>query len=119
MFSKAASLVLFFCVCLTAQTLNHRIDLSPDSPVALLSDNFENSNATAQGGAYVMDIHATLSLRNSGQKRIRGAMLVVYAQEVTPGGKGSVAAPTLDVAPGDTFSVRIDTQLRSALAPTG
>jgi hypothetical protein len=32
----------------------------------------------------------------------------VLAQEVTPGGKASVAVPSLNVASGETFPVRVD-----------
>jgi hypothetical protein len=55
-------------------------------------------------------------LRNSSQKRIRSVTLVVMAQDVTPGGKGSVSVPSLDVAPSETFPLRIDLPL---LRPLG
>jgi len=92
------------------QTLSHKIDLPTDSPVALLSADFSNSKATARGGAYVVDVYASLSLRNTTQRRIRGITLAVYAQDVAPG-KGSVSVPSLDVAPGAAFSVRIENHL--------
>jgi hypothetical protein len=76
--------------------------------VALLSAS--NSKATARGGAYVVDVYASLSLRNTTQRRIRGITLAVYAQDVAPG-KGSVAVPSLDIAPGAAFSVRIENHL--------
>jgi len=43
----------------------------------------------------------------------------VTAQEVTPGGKASVAVPSLNVAPGDTFPVRIDLRLLRPLQAGG
>ena len=43
------------------------------------------------------------------QRRIRGIAFAVYAPEV--GGKGSISVPSLDVAPGETFSVRIENHL--------
>src|SRR5262249_12775759 len=49
--------------------------------------------------------------------RIRGVTLAVYAQEVTPGGKGAVSQPGLDIAPDDTFSIRIDMPLLRPLGP--
>jgi hypothetical protein len=112
----AVGLVVLGTATLPAQTLSRKIDLGKDSPVTLLSADWGDSNATARGGAYLVDVHAALSLRNSGQRRIRSVTLAVYAQEVTPGGKGSVSVPSLDVAPGDTFSVRIDMPL---LRPLG
>jgi|GraSoiStandDraft_41_1057321.scaffolds.fasta_scaffold02297_4 hypothetical protein len=116
MHNRLAIVLLAGMLELGAQTLNRKIDLPKDSPVALVSADWGESNATARGGAYVLDIHAALSLRNSSQHRIRGVTLAVLAQEVTPGGKGSVSVPSLDVAPGDTFPVRIDLPL---LRPLG
>jgi hypothetical protein len=86
-----------------------RIELPKNSPVAVLS--VEGESNEIRGGAMIVDLHATLSMRNSSQRRIRGITLLVTAQEVTPGGKGSVSLPSLDVAPGDTFPVRIDVRL--------
>lgn len=97
-----------------------RIDLPKDSPVAVLSSDYGDSHETARGGALVLDLHAALSLRNSSQRKIRGITLLVTAQEVTPGGKGSVTVSNLDVAPGETFPVRIDLRLlRPLQAGTG
>lgn len=88
-----------------------KIDLPQDSPVTLVSADWGQSKPTARGGAIVLDLHASLSLRNSGQRRVRGVTLIVLAQEVTPGGKGSVSVPSLDIAPGETFPIRIDLRL--------
>ena len=99
-----------------AQTPNGRIDLPKDSPVAMVSMDWSGSRATPRGSAYLVDVHASVSLRNSSQKRIRGVTLEVLAQEVTPGGKGAVKVPSLDVAPGDVFSMRVDETL---LRPLG
>ncbi|MCU1338470.1 MAG: hypothetical protein JWO19_4051 [Bryobacterales bacterium] len=101
--------------CANGQGLSHRIDFPKDAPVSLQSADFGNSNATARG-ANVIEVNAALSLRNSGQKRIRSMTLMVYAPDSASGGKGSVAVPTLDVAPGETFSIRIDTRLLRPLA---
>jgi hypothetical protein len=103
-----AAFAVASALSLHAQTLNHRIDFPKDSPVSLLSENFGNSNLTARG-ANVIEVNAALSLRNSGQKRIRSMTLMVSAQDAA--GKGSVSVPTLDAGPGETFSIRIDTRL--------
>ena len=87
------------------------IKLPPDSPVALLNTNVRDSGATQRGGAMVIDLHMALSLRNSDARTIRGITLLVTAQEVTPGGKASVAVPSLNVAAGQAFPVRIDLRL--------
>jgi hypothetical protein len=105
----AFAVLCSFALAANAQSLNHKIDLPKDSPVGLLSADFTNSTATARGGMYVVDVHASLSLRNSTQRRIRGIAFAVYAPEV--GGKGSVSVPSLDVAPGETFSIRVENHL--------
>jgi hypothetical protein len=88
-----------------------RIDFPADSPVALLAADYTGSNETVRGGALLLDFHAALSLRNASQRKIRGVTLLVSAQEVTPGGKGSVTITSLNVGPQDTFPVRIDLRL--------
>src|SRR5690242_20595491 len=104
-----AALVVAGAISLQAQALKLKIDFPKDSPVSTLSTDFGPSNATASGGANLIEVNAALSLRNSGQKRIRSMTLMVSAQDAA--GKGSVSVPTLDVPPGETFSIRIDTRL--------
>jgi hypothetical protein len=97
-----------------AQTDTHgsfKIDFPKDSPVAFVGADWGQSRPQARGGAMILDLHTSLSLRNSSQRRIRGVTLMVLAQEVTPGGKASVSVPSLDIAPGETFPVRIDLRL--------
>lgn len=103
-------LIAVSAVVASAQSLSHKIDLPADSPVALLSADFSNSRANARGGVYVVDVYASLSLRNTTQRRIRGITLAVYAQDVAPG-RGSVSVPSLDIAPGAAFSLRIENHL--------
>jgi hypothetical protein len=98
---------------LHGQTLNHKIDFPKDSPVSLLSADFGNSNATTRG-ANVIEVNAALSVRNSGQRRIRSMTLMVSAPDAA--GKGSVSVPTLDAGPGETFSIHIGTRLVRPLA---
>jgi len=99
-----------------AQTL--RVDFPAESPVTVVSADWGASEASPRGGALVIDLHTTLRLRNSGAAPIRGVTLVVLAQEVTPGGKASVSVPSLNVAAGETFPVRIDLRLLRPLQAT-
>ena len=87
------------------------INFAKDSPVAVLNVATGESRATARGAALVLDLHMSLTLRNLGASRIHGVTLRVVSQEVTLGGKGSVAYPSLNVGPGEAFPVRIDMQL--------
>lgn len=100
--SKAV-LITLAGVALYAQTPSLKIDLPSDSPVTLVSVDSGGTDASARGGAFFVDVHAALQLRNSSQRRVRAITLSVVSQEVTPGGKGSVSVPSLDVAPGKYF----------------
>jgi hypothetical protein len=92
-----------------------QIQLAPDSPLALVSGDFGQSRITARGGAAVLDLHMGISLKNQSARRVRGVTLLVLAQEVTPGGKASVSVPSLDIAPGASFPVRVDLRLMRPL----
>jgi hypothetical protein len=114
MFNKTAAIVIlagaFSSYALAADSLL-KIDLPKDTPVTFLSSDLGESRATPRGNAYQVDLHASLTLRNSSSKRIRGLTLAVRAHEVTPGGTGVVWKPSLDVAPGDSFPVHLDMSL--------
>jgi hypothetical protein len=88
-----------------------KIDLPADSPLNLISTSMGDSRATSRGGAIVLDLHMGLTLRNGGTKHVRGVTLLITAQEFAPGGKGSVARPSIDVPPGENFTLPIDIRL--------
>ncbi len=117
--SKIAIFAFAGAIAATAQTPGRKIDFPVDSPVTAVSSDWSETRATPRGGAYLLDVHAVLSLRNSSQRRIRGVTLAVLAQEVTPGGKGSVSVPSLDVGPGEAFPLRIDLPLLCPLGAGG
>ena len=98
-----SSNLLASALCMSAAVAGvlPKIDLPKDSPVAVIASDYGESNETARGGAMLLDLHAALTLRNSSQRRIRGITMLVTAQEVTPGGKGSVTVTSLDIAPRD------------------
>ena len=87
------------------------INLPANSPLALISTSLSDSRTTARGAALILDLHMSLTLRNSSQNRIHGVTLRVVSQEVTLGGKGWVTYPSLNVGPGEAFPARIDMQL--------
>src|SRR5579862_3363325 len=70
-----------------------KIDLPADSPVTLISASTGQSRVTPRGGMLVLDLHMSLTLRNSAPRSVRGVALLITAQEFTPGGKGAVARP--------------------------
>jgi hypothetical protein len=53
----------------------------------------------------------SLTLKNTSPNRIHGVTLRVVSQELTLNGKGSVAYPSLNIAPGEAFPARVDMQL--------
>lgn len=117
MSSKLAILLVAGVAALSAQDRpldpynSVKIKLPADSPVTVVSADLGESHASARGSAVVLDLKMALTLRNSSPNRVRGITLLVTAQEVTPGGKASVSVPSLDVAPGQNFPVRIDLRL--------
>ena len=96
-----------------------KVNLPPDAPVSLLSADMGESRAAERGGALVLHLNTALVLRNSGSRRIRGITWMVQSQEVTPGGRASVTKASLDVAPGETFPVRVDLRLLRPLTRAG
>src|ERR1041384_1190995 len=87
------------------------INLPADSPVALLGMTSDQSRTAARGAALILDLHMSLSLRNSSPGRIHGVTLRVVSQEAVMGGKGSVTIANVNFGPGETFPLRIDMQL--------
>jgi len=94
-----------------------KVNLPADSPVTLLSADWGESSASERGSAMVLNLHTSLSLRNSSSRRIRGITWMVLSQEVTPGGRASVTKASLDIAPGEAFPVRLDLRLLRPLGP--
>lgn len=122
---RLAAVILFGATGLLAQDAplpsgSIKINLPNDSPVAVLSMASDQSRASSRGEAMVLDLHMALTLRNASANRIHGVTLRVVTQEATMGGKNWVSIPSLNVAQGEVFPVRIDMQLvRPAQAAGG
>jgi hypothetical protein len=128
MFNKATIRLMVAALAIPAGTLAQdaplsnssiSIDFGKDSPVVLVGSTTGESRATSRGSALLIDLHMSLSLRNTSVKRIHSLKLGVVAQEVAVGGKGSVAQTGMNVGPGETFPVRIDTQLMKPAQAAG
>ncbi len=96
-----------------------KVDFPADSPLTVVSADLGDSVVSTRGSAMIVDLHTSLSLRNSGTQYVRGITILVTAQEVASGGKASVSVPSLNVAPGETFPVRIELRLLRPLFRTG
>jgi hypothetical protein len=88
-----------------------QVSFPSDGPVDVVSYNLGKSTASVRGVSLALNLHTSLTLRNNGDKRIRGLTLLVEAPDLTPSGRASVMTPTLDVAPGANFPVRLDLEL--------
>ena len=93
-----------------------QVQFPPDGPLSAVSVDTAGSRASTIGGALILDVHASLQIKNNSGQAIRAVTLLVTAEELTAGGKASVTVPSLDVRPGDTFPVRVDLRL---LRPRG
>ncbi len=91
------------------------VDFPHDSPVLPVSFSLQEpgpiTTATVRGASLVVDLHASLLLRNTGTKPLSGMTLLVEAPDLTPSGRGSVTIPSLRAMPGEVFPVRVDMQL--------
>ena len=109
-----ALVVLLLAMRAPAQTNSGRyldIEFPHDSPVLPVSFSLGPTTFRPRGASMALDLHASLLLRNTGNKPISGLTLRVEAQDLTPSGKGSVTVPSLDILPGEVFPVRIDMEL--------
>jgi len=87
------------------------VEFPRDSPVLAVSFGLAPSTSRVRGASIALDLHASVVLRNTSTRPLVGLTLRVEAQDLLPGGKGSVMVPSLDVQPGEVFPVRLDLQL--------
>jgi len=118
--SFSVAILLSMAGILTAQqpasTSSLKVSLPPGSPVALLDSDWGQSTTSQRGGATVLNLNSSLTLRNTSPNRIRAVTWMVFSQEVTPGGRASVTKSNLSVGPGESFPVRVELRL---LRPMG
>ncbi len=79
--------------------------------MSLVSIDASETVMQPRGGALVIDLRATIELRNDGPRPVRGVGFAVRTGETTLGGKASVAVPSLYVLPGNTFLVSLALRL--------
>ena len=89
---------------------------SPVLPVNLSLQEPGPTTAALRGASLVVNLHASLLLRNTGTKPISGLTLMVEAPDPTPSGRGSVTIPSLHAQPGEVFPVRVEMQLSRPLS---
>ncbi len=90
------------------------VEFPHDSPVLPVHFGLQEpgpTTASVRGASIVVNLHASLLLRNTGTKAISGLTLMVEAPDLTPSARGSVTVPSLHAKPGEVFPVRINMQL--------
>ena len=87
------------------------IRLAPDVPLSILSRDVSETTIQILGAVMVIDLRCALEIRNDSSHYLRGLILGVVTQPLSPGGKASVGLPSLNVAPDETVSARVDLQL--------
>ena len=95
------------------------VSFPTDSPVVQIENSLGQSRAASAGAALLIDLHLSLMLRNISTRRIRSIKLGVLAQEVAVGGKAAQYSTGMNIGPGETFPVRIDTQLMKPFQSAG
>ena len=96
------------------------IDVPADVPLEFESKKFENSEIRPRGGALVVDLDGEIRLRNTSANRIRGITVAVSTSASALGGRAIVSVPSLNVAPGESFPLKLNMRLLRPLpAPAG
>jgi hypothetical protein len=85
--------------------------LSPEVGLSIVSHDLSDTEIYTRGGAIVIDLRCGLVVKNAGKQNVRGVVFAVLAQQLTAGGKASVAVPSLNVAPGQSFPVKLNLRL--------
>ncbi len=88
-----------------------KFDLHDDAPIRLESFDSSESRVSSRAGTLVLDLHINVRLRNTGRDIIRAVTLLLQAEQSAVGGKMMSAAPSMNVAPGELFSVGINGRL--------
>ena len=87
------------------------IRLAPDVPLSILSRDVSETTIQILGAVMVIDLRCALEIRNDSSHYLRGLILGVVTQPLSPGGRASVGLPSLNVAPDETVAARVDLRL--------
>ncbi|MEZ5398505.1 MAG: hypothetical protein R2729_02485 [Bryobacteraceae bacterium] len=94
-----------------------KVNLAADSPVSLLSADWDDSRSQERGSALLIQLNTALTLKNTSGRRIRGITWMVQSRDASPGGRASVTKASLDVGPNETFPLRVELRLLRPVTP--
>ncbi len=94
-----------------------RIGIASDVPLSLVSKDLSKTSIEVLGAVMVIDLNCRLEVRNDSARFLRGVAVGVVTDEHAPGGKASVAIPSLNVPPDGTTQLNIALKLVRPFPP--
>lgn len=93
------------------------VAIAPDIPLSLVSKDLSGTRVQIMGAVMVVDLKCRLEVRNDSTRFLRGVVMGVVSAEHSPGGKASVALPSLDIVPHGTTEWNVDLKLVRPFPP--
>lgn len=87
------------------------VSITPDIPLSLVSKDLSSTRVQIMGAIMMVDLKCRLEVRNESTSFLRGVVMGVVSAEHSPGGKASVALPSLNIAPDDMTVLNVDLKL--------
>ncbi|MDA1314859.1 MAG: hypothetical protein O2968_16115 [Acidobacteria bacterium] len=94
-----------------------RIGIASDVPLSLIAKDLSKTSIEVLGAVMVIDLNCGLEVRNDSARFLRGVAVGVVTDEHAPGGKASVAIPSLNVPPDGTTQFDIVLKLVRPFPP--
>ena len=93
------------------------IEIASDVPLSLVSRDLSKTEIQVMGALMVVDLKCRLEVRNDSGRFLRGVVMGVVTAEHSPGGKASVAVPSLNIPPDGTTDLSVDLKLVRPFPP--
>ena len=93
------------------------VAIAPDIPLSLVSKDLSSTRVQIMGAIMVVNLKCRLEVRNDSTRFLRGLVMGVVTAKHSPGGKASVALPSLNIAPDDTTELSVDLKLVRPFPP--
>jgi len=94
------------------------VEIASDVPLSLVSQDLSKTKIQVMGALMVVDLNCRLEVRNDSGRFLRGVVMGVVTAEHSPGGKASVAVPSLNIPPDGTTDLSVDLKLVRPFPPT-
>ena len=95
------------------------VEIAPDVPLSLVSKDLSKTEIQVMGALMMVDLNCRLEVRNDSARFLRGVVMGVVTAEHSPGGKASVAVPSLNIPPDGTTELSVDLKLVRPFPPNG